>query len=794
MARQTASDKRRGRQRDILDAAWGGPPPTGNGDGAREKRGQYAFARYTVQGDHYAGFYQTWVKAILFLLGRQWLKWMASARRYQVDTNVPPWRQQPVTNICYAIYRSIETKLKKQKPTLEVVPPSGDSDDREAAALGGSVLEELWRKLKIAHRMRRAIGWFICTGQVYLRVAWDPDAGDLVALTKLMEVPHADPEMAAQGETEDREVAVDEQGAPKLRPDGSIDEDAEPAMVPEGEIAVSVVDPLCVRMNPDAEDDEDADEWFIGTLWPKQGALTHFALEELELYSATDGDREMFEDLISAAAAGPGWLSAVGSLGAQVGASNENAVGGRVLVLEFYSRKDRKTYPQGRHWINIGPTQVWPKAGDTTYPTGEAPLPEGFWPPLIAVKATPIPGQPQAMGVLPQVVPLNEQYNGIDGKILEHEVLMTMGGKYAVHPEDKGLVINSDPGQVLASKGYALGKPPLQLRLEPLPEAVYQERQVMMDKVRLVASLSDMDLGKKPEGVSAGRSFLVMQEVVDSVIAPDLEAWEGALEEMGRRELVLAQRHYTEPRQIKIRGERGQWEVRSFEGADLTDGLDVRVQVGSSFPWSKSAQWDTKIEMLSKFPGLFTDPETGKVDQGKFSKFMDVGAVGLSTFESDEDPDLVEIQREHAMFEAYDPGHGEQQLPQIAFWQSHATHLEWHYTFMKRDMARYLRWKPAAQAAFLAHMKQTAQAVNDLAEIAANAAGGGMGAPAPGGAGAPPGGGAPGAGPAGPSRNGLSLVPNNGGGAAGPAAPGASTSKSLQQPHLQPADFAAAGE
>lgn len=769
---------------EILNMAYGDPPPI---DADDDKKGQYPFARYTVQSDHYVGFYQTWVKTILFLLGRQWLKWMSGSRQFTTDTSVPPWRQQPVTNIVYAVYRTLANKLSKQKPALEVVPPSGDSDAREASQLAGSLLDYLWRKLKFQKKIRRGIGWFLCTGQVYARVHFDPEAGEMIPLTELREIPHPDAEMAAAGETIDVPVPLDDQGEPIVGEDGEINYDANPALVPQGEIALDFVDPLCVRYNPEAEDEDDAYEMYVATLWPKQKALRHFKLKETDLSpSGSDsGDRQMYDDLLSSAAAGPGWLTNQGLLGSQIGSSQDTALGDRVLVIEFYSRENPEEFPNGRHWITIGMKKVWPPADDKDYPDGEAPLPNGFWPPLVPILSTPIPGQPQAMGALPQVVPLNEAYNSLDGKILEHEVTMAMGGKWTVHPEDKGLTITSDPAQVLPSKGYALGKPPIQATLLALPSEVYNERNVIMDKVRLVMSLSEVELGKKPEGVSAGRAFLVMQEVTDSVMGPDLEAWEDALEEIGNRCLILARSHYREERKIQIRGERGKWEVRSFDRAKLVDGLTVRVQVGSSFPWSKSAQWDTKLDVLGKFPGLVQKPD-GTVDHEKFSHFLDTGSTGLAGFETDEDEDLVEVQMEHAMFEVLDPAKGEVQIPQLGFWQSQPKHLEEHFRFMKRERARFDRWTPFAQNAFLEHMKQTMQAVDEIAEQAANAAAGPGEAQPPG---QPSPLGAPGGGP--PN---LSLVPGGAGpAAASPPAPGGSTPRAMTSPALVPADFAAAG-
>jgi hypothetical protein len=52
--------------------------------------------------------------------------------------------------------------------------------------------------------------------------------------------------------------------------------------------------------------------------------------------------------------------------------------------------------------------------------------------------------------------------------------------------------------------------------------------------------MNDVGLGQKPEGVSSGRGFLVLQEAVDSVLTPTLFNIENAFQEIGRRMLVLA--------------------------------------------------------------------------------------------------------------------------------------------------------------------------------------------------------------------------------------------------------------
>lgn len=750
------------------DASSDGPP---SASATPEIKGQYVATRYADQNPHYTGLYRQWEKPLYFLVGKHWLKWDERQNVHLLDTDVPEWRQQPVTNLTYAIYRTALAKLTKQRPTLEVIPPSGDSEDRDSANLGQSILQFLWRYLKTPQKVIRALGWLLATGNVAFDVDWDPEAGETKPRTVLVEVN--DPDDVSGLNTIDAPCACDEEGEPHRRkPTNELDRavdggdpydlEREPDDEPAGEISLNIDDPLSYRFNPEATSPEDATEWYIAKLIPRHEVAAQYNISEDDLMSSGGDDggeeRSRFDDSMSAVVAGAPdpFMTKTES----VGSSTEGAErhGKDVLVIKYYRKPcAAEGYPKGRHWIVAGGKQIWPAQGDAEFPKGESELPHGFWPPRVALVDTPVPGQPHGLGMLGQVVPLNEQLNHHDGKIGEYHTTQAMGGVTWVTPEDRAIQITSEPGQVKVSKGYQKhNKPPVREKLEALPAPVYNEREVIMSKIRMVAGMSELDLGQRPEGVSAGRAFLVLQEASDAPLMLTLMAIEEALCEVGRRQLVLAQRFYTEERTIKIAGEKGHWQFISFTGADLKDGLDVRVQVGSSFPWSKSAQWDSKLSLIQALPQLVLKPD-GSLDREELSRLLDSGPSGLSGFESSEDPDLVEIDREHAMYEAYNPESpdGSNQLPQLAVWQNQPKHQEYHYQFMKREYSRFKRWHPAAQLAFMEHLRLTteavAQIVNSLTQPPPGAGNNGAG-PADTGGSPPPGA------PAGPMR----LVPPGG--------------------------------
>lgn len=731
-----------GQPNDIVAGDAPFTPP--DDDASDEAKADYAYRRWKLQSDHYSGYLRTWARSVLFLLGKQWLQWNRTTRQYTPERNVPKWRQQPVSNFVFAVYRTAVAKLTKQEPAFDCVPPSGDSDDRESALLAGALLKYWWRCLKMPAILKRTLGWLLCTGNAYLLVHWDPKTGKVMPLKTSATTP--------EGEDVD-DVPADENGEPKLKEDGTPDTDADPHRVQEGEVAVSVIPSWFVRFNPDADSPEEADEWFIADVMGADHAEKLFNMDPHDIEGGVDEEIISTIDMLQAASTGSS-----SNYGLWSGTDNSTAKGRRCLVIRYYKKPDAE-YPDGRHWVQINKQMA----------VKEKPLPYGFWPPAVSLQDVTVPGQTLAMGLIPQVIPLQEQYNALNGQVMEHNNIMARGGKWVVDPADSNVNITSDPGQVIASKGYREGRPPTQVTIKGLPAEVLNERQRIINDLQMVSAFSELALGKKPEGVSSGRGFLVLQEQVDSVFSPTMFVVENALEEVGRRFLVLAKQYYREERTIRIRGEDGKWEYRSFMQSDLSDSADVQVQIGSSFPWSKSARQDMVLTLIQALPGLVTNPD-GSINKQELARYINTG--GIQAFESENDPDEDEIDREHAQFEAVSDG--EKGVPQPEFWQDHAKHYVGHCDFMKRDYGRFLRWKPQAQQLFLQHIEATRQAIAEGIQQMMPPAGAQSGPP-----GTPQPGQPGGAQPPGP----LSLVTNQ---------PGSGQPSADQQAQLTPTDFRSA--
>ena len=483
-------------------------------------------------------------------------------------------------------------------------------------------------------------------------------------------VAGADVADAHQGtaEEEKKEDAADD-AAGGVHP---YDLDAEPALVPEGEIAFDYEDPMSVRFNPEAEDADDAYEMFVAKLLGRRRRrCRHFGVKEIRPRSAggDEGDRQMYADpKLASAAAGSGWLGGQNILGSQLGAlTGRGARRSRARDRVLPRRQDRPAV-SARPALDLDQAHEGVAEEGSTRRiirrTAEADATERI---LAAADSRHSRcrsrAKPQAMGVLAadraaQRAADNTPRRQDQGATRSR---WRWAGSGSSIPADKRAA-RSTPTRRHASahvEGLRAREAAGAERSSRRSRAEVYQRARRADGQNphwSAQALGELSFGKTPAGVTAGRPMRssMQEEVTDSVLTPDLEAFEMAYEEAGRRMLVLAQKHYREERKIQIRGERGEWEVRSFDGSDLIDGLDVRVQVGSSFPWSKNGAVRSRrstccLESSRALCRSRTAPSTRRNSH----EMLDVTGSGLDAFESDENPDLVEVQREHAMFEAY---------------------------------------------------------------------------------------------------------------------------------------------
>jgi hypothetical protein len=660
--------------------------PTGSPRG-KEAVSQYALyvrSLWDEQDEYMAALQQVWTRNMLFLSSRHW--WERGRDGVYRPIKKPTWKEEPVTNLVLAFWRTYVAKLLKNRPAWTVMPSSTEPDDVHAAELADQVLEAKWQELRLARTLKLAVGWATSCGSGFLYPYWNEKSGQMVPAEVIMEVPVYD-EDGEQVGTEEATVLLNKAGDPQLLPDGRPDPAAEPVMVDQGDIGVRAYSGFQVRVNPEAETDEDLRWVIIAQVRTIREAALLYGKKAADIVPEEVDDRDLDRALTA--------MGRMGSQEPQSPAQDHRAEHLDKYLELHYHEAPSEEYPNGRYWVCSRDVML-------VEPDDEQGLPEGIWPPVAHIRDIQVPGRFYGSANVEHIVPINKQYNEINASIREHHNLMAKG-KWLV-PRGSGLGpgdITNAPGEVVQfNPGFA----PTQAQISPLPQTIVEERNRVLSDFETVSGLHRVSMGKAPPGVSAGIAFLQLQEADDSDLGPVLDDIERAVAQLAGNVIQIIRARYTTERLIHVVGKDRRYQVRSFRGADLRGAGDVVAQSGSSFPWGKMAQQSLLLSLAQQMPQLFTNPETGQFDTAKFARLLPVGGMGNIGNESD--LDVQEAMREEEQFQDWD---GQSQLPvQPGFWQNHDVHYLQHVRVLKS--AAFQDWPPMAQQAFIQHVEMTQQA------------------------------------------------------------------------------------
>lgn len=687
----TATDPRRDDVR--------GPAPYPDGDDQQPQvYAKYSRAFWDEQTEELRPLHNEWHQNLLFLVGRQW--WRLTERGTFEPVKLPDWYEQPVTNLCLPFFKTFLAKAVRQRPAWFVVPASTEPKDMQSAQLGDEVLHAKFVELKVPRKWRRVLAWAIVTGNGYVLPFWNTDTGKLKKLEVDVECPVYDGDEPT-GETEVLVVPCDEDGEPQLDARGRPKPGAKPHVVDQGEVDFRVLSPFQVRVNADAECDEDVHTFVVG----EPTTLREIARNPRWKDKAGQVKAENVDEIEGAHQALAGMVrSTVPGAAHPSPKDTRDRNLPKALVLYYYERQS-EDYPDGRYWVSAGDVLL----------EEPGPLPDGFLP-LIHIPDVIVPGRYHAMSTFGAVVELNREYNERNAKIREHDNLF-IGGKWLV-PAPSGIRktdITTEPGECIK---YNWPYKPEMAKIESLPAAVYQERERVIADFEQVSGIRRVSQGAAPTGITAGVAIASLQEADDTDLGPFLSVGEEALAELAGYMLRMIRDNYSDERIYYAAGPSRGYLVRAFRGSDLEGAVDVVPQTGSSLALGIAARQQLLLQIATQIPDLFKDPETGQFDTAKLARLLQIG--GLESLYDSEDIDIQEACTEEEAFSIF--GIESNELPQVSQWQNHDVHYRQH----RRTLAggEWRKWSPEAQAAFLQHFAQTV-AMRDAArmKMAAQAAG-----------------------------------------------------------------------
>lgn len=217
--------------------------------------------------------------------------------------------------------------------------------------------------------------------------------------------------------------------------------------------------------------------------------------------------------------------------------------------------------------------------------------------------------------VINDLIPIQREYNRTRGQIMEAKNRMSHPQLIAAQGSVDASKMTTEPGQVIQ---YKLGYPkPEPLPLQNLPAYVLQEIDRLLMDFEDISGQHQVSKGQAPSGVTAATAINFLQEQDESMLATTFANIEKGYEKIGYQTLCYVKQYWDTPRLVKVTGRDGQFNVVAFQGSNLRDNTDIRVEAGSALPTSRAAKQAFLMDLMGQG---FIPPEKGL-------ELLDVGGV-----------------------------------------------------------------------------------------------------------------------------------------------------------------------
>lgn len=619
-----------------------------------------AYARHTWDEweslDGYYDFYvNRWRRTLEFIRGQHW----NTLKEFDREV-LPDWKRFPLINFTLAFYNDYLTDFLKSEIRFSAVPTSPDPEDRDAAEMSEQLLKYLWTKLDYDQKRIDLGAWLISCGTGVLRHYWDTNTGNMVPLG----VPTPNGVVPVDPET----MQVD----PSMQ---------EPEMVDRGEIGVEVVSPQYVRWARNPQDGV-----MLGLLLSYEEAASMYGEDVAEDLEFSSEHKGILTDLNRIE---------------QPGATPRRDE--RALVIEHYIPKSSR-HPNGLWWTAAEGGQEL-LTGPWALPAGEIPITSFRW--------IPVPGE-RNIGLSPlyDMSFQNKTYEEIMARVIEWynevkpKVLLKAGGGIAQGD------IDDKPWQEVPVNA---GAEPEIMEATDAPQGLFNTLQQIQNDLSLASGKQLESQDERAKGTTAAPFRTPSEERPGESTALAQINSKSSWQEVGETLLHYVAEFYNEPRVMAIQGPDKQFLWREFTGSDIKSdpqnlAATVKVEDLPLKPWNRQSLRDTVVGILNSEAGqLLFAGEDGTIDQEKLNAAMQ--ATGLDVHLDTLDPDVMEARNEEVEFRNLQQG---QQPPQVQQWQNHAAHHEQHVQILKSE--KFRSWQPHQRQAFLQHVNQTEERLNQEAQ------------------------------------------------------------------------------
>jgi hypothetical protein len=616
-------------------------PPVSQDELAKEMEAKFDKAEKACRNAH-----QRMYKNLAFLVGKQYVQ--QDRMNHNLIMPMPSKKVRVVFNRIFPIIRVQLAKLSKMKPILTASANTNEPQDIASAKIAGKLFNWAWQHQLMDKDLMTLLSWLLPCGCAYAQPYWNPRKGtefeefdytnEPTPLPAMSDIQPLDPNSPPPQRTDMAGTPLfhvpDEMGQPSKKKYWT------------GEIENRIYSPF--EVFPDHISDGDLRECrYVFTQSTKSVEWVY------DMYGVDVKGEQVKQSGLEAQLLG---------LFGNVSQDIEDAV----TVKEYWERPSKK-YPKGRWMVKCNDQVIEmkdPTTGQVNYDIPEEYQDPNDWCPLIKFDATPLPpGKFYKTSVIELLEPIQKQFNVEHSMLIKHlaqgsKILIPTGSDITEEQwtETDGERINFTP---VGGMQPTVTTPPGR------GSDIWRHLDKVEKEFDNESGVHEVSRAMTPSGVTSGIAIDYLQEQDDTQLGPTVHLFGISLARWGKKELRLMQVKYDEERTIKIVGTNNDSEVLKFKGADINLDCDLKVEMTSSLPRSKTARDQFIMQMADK---QWITPKQAM-------KMLEV-------------PETEDVWRQELLDEAQarwendDMSKGVVHIP--VSWQNHQMHLQTHNEIRKK--------------------------------------------------------------------------------------------------------------
>lgn len=521
-----------------------------------------------------------WQLNMNFLMGNQYCQIGPSGEIEDEDKDYY-WQQREVYNHIAPIIDARLSKLSNMKPSMTVVPASGDERDIKTAKVSKKIVNSIYNKLAVSGMINQANKWSEVCGTSFYKVTWNSAKGSLIGKNDLGKA------------------------------------------ISSGDVEITVCPPF--EIYPESSSCADINDC---------KSIIHARAYHIEDIKNIWGVEVEGSDVNVFSLDNSNMSDAFGFFG-----ENKRYINGTrkdyAIVIERYEAPTVE-FPNGKLTIIAGNKLVY--LGDLPYINGN----EGercF--PFIKQTSIEQPGLFWGVSIIERLIPIQKSYNTIKNRKHEFMNRLSMGvltvedGSIDTENlEDEGL----SPGKVIVYRQGA--NPPSFMSFDKIPVDFSSEEISLLEEFTTVSGVSDLMTNSVTKYANlSGTALQRLIEQDDSRIACTAESLKEAIKTMGKHVLRLYRQFASIPRLSKIVGDNGEIEVFYFNSSDISSDdivFETENEIGETTAQKRAMVFD----LINA--GLLQD-ENGKLSNRMRVKALEL--LGFGVWENAQDINELHLKR-----------------------------------------------------------------------------------------------------------------------------------------------------